>query len=77
MVFVSLLQGIVAGIGFYLFGMSTPVLWGFLTFIIAMLPFVSTNNYLAAIGYLSVCLRKNRAGNRAFNILPFVCNHTA
>ena len=27
MVFVSLLQGIVAGIGFYLFGMSTPVLW--------------------------------------------------
>ncbi|MDD4878745.1 MAG: AI-2E family transporter, partial [Candidatus Nanoarchaeia archaeon] len=40
MVFVSLLQGIVAGIGFYLFGISTPVLWGFATFLIAMLPFV-------------------------------------
>jgi len=36
----SLLQGAVATIGFYIFGISTPLLWGLLTVIVAMLPFV-------------------------------------
>jgi len=58
MVFVSLLQGIIAGFGFYLFGISTPVLWGFVTFLIAMLPFVGPTTvwlplaiYLFATGH--------------------------
>ncbi|MFA5887341.1 MAG: AI-2E family transporter [Candidatus Nanoarchaeia archaeon] len=58
MVFVSLLQGIVAGFGFYLFGIRTPVLWGFVTFLIAMLPFVGPTTvwlplaiYLFATGH--------------------------
>lgn len=39
-VVVSFIQGIVAMIGFYIFGVSAPALWGFLTFLAALLPVV-------------------------------------
>ncbi|HII15641.1 MAG TPA: AI-2E family transporter [Nanoarchaeota archaeon] len=70
MVLVSILQGIVATIGYYLFGVSTPLLWGFVTLVIAMLPFVgptlvwaplavylfATGHTAAAIGLAVFCL---------------------
>lgn len=37
---VSFLQGLAAMIGFYMFGISSPALWGFLTFIASLLPVV-------------------------------------
>ncbi|MEK6863719.1 MAG: AI-2E family transporter [Nanoarchaeota archaeon] len=73
MVFVSLLQGIVAGIGFYLFGMSTPVLWGFLTFIIAMLPFVGpTTIWLPLAIYLFALGKTGQAIGLSIYCLLFV-----
>ena len=73
MVFVSLLQGIVAGIGFYLFGMSTPVLWGFLTFIIAMLPFVVlTTIWLPLSIYLFALGKTGQATGFSIYCLLFV-----
>lgn len=73
MVFVSLIQGIVAGIGFYLFGMSTPVLWGFLTFIIAMLPFVGpTTIWLPIAVYLFATGKIGQAIGLSIYCLLFV-----
>ncbi len=37
---VSFLQGLVAMFGFYIFGLPSPALWGFLTFIASLLPVV-------------------------------------
>ncbi|MBI2545115.1 MAG: AI-2E family transporter [Candidatus Aenigmarchaeota archaeon] len=38
----SLGQGVVAGIGFYLFGISNPVFWGFITMLVSLLPFIGS-----------------------------------
>lgn len=73
MVFVSILQGIVAGIGFYLFGLSTPVLWGFVTFIIAMLPFVGpTTVWLPLAVYLLATGKTGQAFGLSIYCLLFV-----
>ena len=39
-ILVGILEGIVATIGFFIFGVSTPLLWGFITAVFALLPFV-------------------------------------
>ncbi len=39
-VIVAVLQGILAGIGFYLFGVPKPVVWGMITMIVALVPFL-------------------------------------
>jgi len=39
---ISLIQGIVATIGYYLFGVDDYVLWGFLTGVFAFFPFIGT-----------------------------------
>jgi predicted PurR-regulated permease PerM len=39
---VAAIQGIVGGMGYYLFGISSPILWGILTAIFALLPFIGT-----------------------------------
>ncbi len=73
MVLVSMLQGIVAGIGYYLFGISTPVLWGFVTFLIAMLPFVGpTTIWLPLAIYLLASGNTGRAIGLSIYCLLFV-----
>ncbi|MBU2590168.1 MAG: AI-2E family transporter [Nanoarchaeota archaeon] len=37
-IIISLIEAILATIGFYIFGIKTPLLWGFVTFIFGMLP---------------------------------------
>lgn len=39
-ILVGILEGIVATIGFIIFGVSTPVLWGFIISVFALLPFL-------------------------------------
>ena len=39
-VVVAVLQGILAGIGFYVFGMPSPVTWAIITLIFALIPFL-------------------------------------
>lgn len=39
-VVVAVIQGILAGIGFYLFGVPSPVIWGMITFIVSLMPFL-------------------------------------
>lgn len=39
-ILVGILEGIIATIGFLIFGVSTPLLWGFFTAVFALLPFV-------------------------------------
>lgn len=52
---VALLQGIVAGIGYLIFGVPNPMLWGLLTGIAALIPGVGTMLVLVpAIAYLFI-----------------------
>lgn len=39
-ILVGIIEGIIATVGFLIFGVSTPLLWGFLTAVFALLPFV-------------------------------------
>ena len=39
---VAVIQGGVGAIGYYLFGISSPLMWGMLTAILALLPFIGT-----------------------------------
>lgn len=39
-VIVAILQGVLAGIGFYLFGVPSPVIWGIVTMIVSLIPFL-------------------------------------
>jgi len=39
---VALIQGIIGGIGFWIFGIPNPVLWGFVMTILAFIPFLGT-----------------------------------
>lgn len=39
---IALAQGIVGGIGFFLFGVSSPVLWGLMMFVFALIPYLGT-----------------------------------
>jgi len=39
---VALIQGALAGLGFFIFGLPNPVLWGFMTVIAALLPVIGT-----------------------------------
>lgn len=37
-VVIAIIQGILAGIGFYLFGIPSPVIWGLVTFVASLIP---------------------------------------
>ena len=41
-ILVAVLQGFLAGIGFYFFGVPSPILWGFVTIFFALLPYFGT-----------------------------------
>lgn len=52
---VALVQGVVATIGFYIFGVPEPLLWGAFTVIAALVPTVGTSlSLIPAIIYLAV-----------------------
>jgi predicted PurR-regulated permease PerM len=52
---VALSQGIVASIGFYIFGVPEPLLWGAFTVIVALVPTVGTSlSIVPAVIYLAV-----------------------
>jgi predicted PurR-regulated permease PerM len=40
--FIALIQGLLAGVGFWIFGLPQPALWGTLTIITALVPVVGT-----------------------------------
>lgn len=46
---VALVQGIVSGIGFYIFGVPNPALWGGLTFVAAFIPTLGTSLIIAPV----------------------------
>jgi predicted PurR-regulated permease PerM len=55
MFLVALIQGIVATVGFFIFGVPQPLLWGLLTFIAALVPTVGTSlAIIPAVIYLFV-----------------------
>jgi predicted PurR-regulated permease PerM len=39
-VIVALLQAVLAGVGFYLFGVPSPIIWALVTFVFALIPFL-------------------------------------
>ncbi len=39
-VIVAIIQGVLAGLGFYLFGVPSPVTWGIITFVVSLVPFL-------------------------------------
>ena len=39
---IAVVQGILAGIGFMIFGVQSPILWGFITIIFALIPYIGT-----------------------------------
>ena len=41
-VVVALIQGVLGGIGFFLFGVSSPIFWGMVMAIFALIPFIGT-----------------------------------
>ena len=41
-IFVALIQGLVAGIGYWIFGIKAPIFWGLITAVAALLPFIGT-----------------------------------
>jgi predicted PurR-regulated permease PerM len=41
-IFVAALQGFFGGLAFWIFGVSAPVLWGLVMFILALIPFLGT-----------------------------------
>lgn len=63
---VALIQGVLGGLGFWIFGIPNPILWGFVMFLFAFIPFLGTpmifvpaslielasGNYFAGIGML-------------------------
>ncbi len=50
---VAVIQGVLAGVGFTIFGVPNAALWGFVTVVAALIPIVGTAAILApAIGYL-------------------------
>jgi predicted PurR-regulated permease PerM len=46
---VALIQSIVSGIGFYIFGVPNPALWGGLTFVAALVPTLGTSLVLVPV----------------------------
>jgi predicted PurR-regulated permease PerM len=54
-IIISIIQGILAGIGFYIFGLPSPVLWGTATAFTALIPAVGTSIVLVpAIIYMFI-----------------------
>ena len=52
---VALSQGIIASIGFYIFGVPEPLLWGAFTVVVALVPTVGTSlSIVPAVIYLAV-----------------------
>jgi len=41
-IFVAIIQGILGGIGFFLLGVGSPILWGFVMIIFALIPYFGT-----------------------------------
>ena len=39
-VIVAVLQGVLAGIGFFLFGVPSPIIWGIITAVVSLIPFL-------------------------------------
>ncbi|MEA3430367.1 MAG: AI-2E family transporter [Nanoarchaeota archaeon] len=60
----ALIQGCVAGIGYFLFGVTSPVLWGVLTAFVALIPIVGTSIIWVPMGlYFIVSGYLDSSGN--------------
>lgn len=51
---VSIIQGVVAGIGWWLLGFPAPIFWGFLMTILAVLPFLGPAVIMAPAGIFAI-----------------------
>ena len=61
---VAVVQGLLAGIGYAIFGVSAPVLWAFITLIASFLPTFGT-----ALVWIPICLFMIVAGNYTAGVL--------
>lgn len=59
---VSIIQGILGGIGWWLFGLPNPVFWGFVMTILAILPIIGTPIVWLPAGIIMIALGNNFAG---------------
>lgn len=57
---ISLAEAVIATIGFYIFGVSTPLLWGLVTFVLAMLPVLGPTTV-----WLPITIYQYFIGNKA------------
>jgi predicted PurR-regulated permease PerM len=63
----AILQGIVATVGYWIFGVKDPVLWGFITGIFSMVPIVGT-----AIVWVPLCLYLSAIGQAGNTLGLFI-----
>lgn len=61
-ILVSLVQGVLGGLGFWAFGFPNPVFWGFIMTILAILPIIGTPLVWAPAGLIAIALGDTFAG---------------
>ncbi len=61
---VAVVQGLLAGVGYAIFGLSAPVLWAFITLMASFLPTIGT-----ALVWIPICLFMIAAGNYTGGVL--------
>lgn len=67
-VFVGVIQGVLAWLGFFILGVPSPILWGSLTAIISMIPLFG-----AAIVWVPVDIYLFLVGTMTGNYVPAIC----
>ncbi len=68
---VAVLQGVLVGMAFFLFGLSGPVLWGSIAIVAALVPFVGVA-LIVLPAALSLALSGNTAGAIGFMVFAFL-----
>ncbi len=61
-ILVSLVQGVLGGLGFWAFGLPNPVFWGFIMTILAILPVVGTPVVWLPAGLIQIAIGNTFAG---------------
>ena len=65
---ISIIQGIVASLGYWIFGLNDWGIWGFLTGVFAIFPLVGTMIIWGSIGRIIICARTYLAADMAFDL---------
>ncbi len=68
---VAIIQGVLVGIGFFIFGLQNPVLWGTIAIVVSLIPVIGTAIVIIP-GMISMMLSGNVAGSIAFALWCFL-----